>query len=34
LQTEQERTGAIWKLGEVWWGDRHHEITESRTPLQ
>ena len=34
LQTGQERAGAVWKLHEVWWESRHHEITPPPMPLQ
>jgi hypothetical protein len=34
LQTRQERAGAVRKLGEVWWGGRHHEMTQPPMPLQ
>jgi hypothetical protein len=34
LQTRQERAGAVRKLGEVWWGGRHDEMTQPPMPLQ
>jgi hypothetical protein len=33
LQTRQERAGTVRKFGEVWWGGRHHEMTQPPMPL-
>ncbi len=34
LQTRQGRAGVVLKIGEVWWGGRHHEIRQPLVPLQ
>jgi hypothetical protein len=32
MQTMQERADAVRKSGEVWWGGRHHEMTQPPMP--